>query len=155
MKLIQTLAHIQAFYLDKHREAEDLLNEVIKMQQISPDYKAQCKLELADIMLLSGDVWEATLLYSQVEKDFKHDTIGFTAKFKNAKLYYYIGEFKWAKAQLDILKAVTSKLIANDVMDLSLLSTIILNRVTALMFRYDFSLLPIYLHSAIRMILHC
>ena len=33
----------------------------------------------------------------------------------------YIGEFNWAKAQLDVLKAATAKLIANDAMELSLL----------------------------------
>ena len=70
---------------------------------------------------MSGGVWEATLLYSQVEKEFKYDTIGYSAKFKNAKLFYFIGEFSWASAQLDILKAATSKLIANDAMDLYLL----------------------------------
>ena len=45
------------------------------------------------------------------------------AKFKNAKLSFYIGEFEWAKSQLDILRAATSKLIANDAMQLFLLIT--------------------------------
>jgi len=79
------------------------------------------KIELADILLLTGDVWEASLLYSQVEKAFKNDVVGFEAKYRNARLYYYIGEFSYARAQLDILKAATSKLIANDAMQLSLL----------------------------------
>jgi TolA-binding protein len=35
----------------------------------------------------------------------------------------FIGEFGWAVAQLDVLKAATSKLIANDAMALSLLIT--------------------------------
>jgi predicted negative regulator of RcsB-dependent stress response len=56
-----------------------------------------------------------------VDYDFKNDPLGHLAKFKNAKLSYYIGEFGWAKAQLDVLKAATSKLIANDAMELSLL----------------------------------
>ena len=82
---------------------------------------ADSKIELADILLMTGEVWDASLLYSQVEKDFKNEPVGASAKFKNAKLSYYIGEFDWAKAQLDILKAATSKLIANDAMALSLL----------------------------------
>jgi TolA-binding protein len=41
-------------------------------------------------------------------------------KFKKARLGYLMGNFKWAKAQLDVLKASTSKLIANDAMDLAL-----------------------------------
>ena len=68
-----------------------------------------------------GDVWEATLHYSQVEKDLPNDVIGQTAKFNNAKLSFYIGEFEWAKSQLDVLRAATSKLIANDAMYFSLL----------------------------------
>jgi tetratricopeptide (TPR) repeat protein len=56
-----------------------------------------------------------------VEKDFPNDTIGHLAKFKNAKLSFYIGEFGWAKSQLDVLRAATSKLIANDAMYLYLL----------------------------------
>ena len=121
VSLIKNLAHIQAFYLDKYTEASDLLNNAIKLQQLTQVDRAECKTELGDILLMSGNVWEATLLYSQVEKEFKHDTIGYTAKYKNSKLFYYIGEFKWAKAQLDILKAATTKLIANDAMGLYLL----------------------------------
>jgi small subunit ribosomal protein S7 len=30
---------------------------------------------LADIYLISGEIWEASLLYSQVEKDFKYDNL--------------------------------------------------------------------------------
>lgn len=121
LPLIRNLAHIQAFYLNDITKAKDLLNEAIAMSGAKPSSIAQCKIELADILLMSGDVWEATLLYSQVDKAFKNDPLGALAKFKNAKLSFYIGEFDWAKAQLDVLKAATSKLIANDAMQLSLL----------------------------------
>jgi TolA-binding protein len=80
-------------------------------------------LELADILVLKGLVWDASLYYSQIDKAFKHDPIGHEAKFRNARLFYYNGEFKWAQTQLDVLKASTSKLIANDAMELSLLIT--------------------------------
>jgi tetratricopeptide (TPR) repeat protein len=76
---------------------------------------------MADIQLLKGEVWESTLLYSQVEKAMRGDTLGQEAKFRNSRLAYYKGEFDWAKAQLDVLKAATSKLIANDALELSLL----------------------------------
>ena len=33
--------------------------------------------------LLVGDIWDASLLYSQVEKDFKYEIVGQTAKFRN------------------------------------------------------------------------
>jgi tetratricopeptide (TPR) repeat protein len=40
---------------------------------------------------------------------------------KKARLGYYMGNFEWAKAQLDVLKASTSKLTANDALDLSMM----------------------------------
>jgi tetratricopeptide (TPR) repeat protein len=119
--LMKNLAHIYAFYSLKSEDAIKLLNEAISYANADKKTVADCKLELADINLFGGDIWEATLLYSQVEKSFKNDPIGFEAKLKNAKLSYYIGEFNWAKAQLDVLKAATTKLIANDAMELSLL----------------------------------
>ena len=77
-------------------------------------------MKLADIYLLTDEVWEATLLYSQVEKSMKNEPIAHEAKFRNAQLRYFIGEFGWANAALDVLKAATSKLVANDAMTLSL-----------------------------------
>jgi tetratricopeptide (TPR) repeat protein len=116
------LAHLEAFYLGESASALSLLEDLI-----SPTYGLstrplnEVKLELADIQLLMGDIWEATLTYSQVEKAMKTDTLGQEAKFRNSRLAYYKGEFDWAKAQLDVLKAATSKLIANDALELSLL----------------------------------
>jgi tetratricopeptide (TPR) repeat protein len=117
---MQDLAHLEAFYLDHTAEATDLLNEIIDMTQVSPLTQAESKLELGDILLLNGDIWEASLKYSQVEKAYKHDPIGQEAKFRNAKVGYYTGDFKWAQAQLNVLKGATAKLIANDAMELSL-----------------------------------
>ena len=118
--LLKGLAHLQAFYLNKPTEAMALLEETIALPQLSPTTQAECKLELGDILLMTGDVWEASLRYSQVEKAFKYDVIGQEAKFRVAKISYYTGDFKWAQAQLDVLKGATSKLIANDAMELSL-----------------------------------
>ncbi|MCF8365783.1 MAG: tetratricopeptide repeat protein [Bacteroidales bacterium] len=119
--IMKYLAHLQAFYLDKIDESITLLRKALDMPAVPKQLLAECKIELADVLLFSGEQWDATLLYSQVDYDFKNDPIGFMAKFKNAKLSYYIGEFGWSKTQLDVLKAATSKLIANDAMDLSLL----------------------------------
>jgi len=77
-------------------------------------------MELADILVAAGRVWEASLDYSKVEDEYKQDPLGEEARLKNAVLYFYMGNFKWAKAQLDILKAATSKPTANDAMALSL-----------------------------------
>lgn len=119
--IMRYMAHLQAFYLDNIDYAIQLLNKAVEMPAVTPVMKAECKIELADILLFSENIWDATLLYSQVELDFKHDPIGFEAKLKNAKLSFYIGEFGWAKTQLDVLKSASSKLIANDAMELSLL----------------------------------
>lgn len=118
--LIKNLAHIDAFYLNKTKEASALLNEAIALPGINDQIKAECKLELGDISLMTGEVWDASLLYSQVDLDFKYEPVGQEAKFRNAKLSYYQGEFKWAQAQLDILKGATQRLISNDAMSLSL-----------------------------------
>ncbi len=119
--VMRYLGNLDAFYLDKTDEATGILYEAIAIPNAAPERVAECKIELADILLFTGDVWEAKLLYAQVEKAFKNDPIGYEAKFKNAKLSFYIGEFGWAKAQLDVLKAATSKLIANDALQFSLL----------------------------------
>jgi hypothetical protein len=119
--LVRNLAHLEAFYLDNTDKAIDILNQALEIPAASNQQKADCKLELGDIYLFAGEVWEATLLYSQVDKVFKNDPLGHEAKFRNAKLSFYIGEFNWAKAQLDVLKAATSKLICNDAMELSLM----------------------------------
>ncbi len=119
--LMKNLAHLQGFFMNKTKEASDLLNEAIKLHGINEKTQAECKLELGDIFLMTGEIWDASLFYSQVEFDFKHEPLGNEAKFRNAKLSYYNGEFQWAQAQLDVLKGSTEKLIANDAMELSLL----------------------------------
>ena len=121
--MIKNLAHLDAFYLNKTKEAAVLLNSAITLPGINEVTKADCKLELGDISLMTGEIWDASLLYSQVDLDFKQEPIGQEAKFRNARLSYYNGEFKWAQAQLDILKAATEKLISNDAMNLSLTIT--------------------------------
>lgn len=121
--LIRSYAHLQAFYLFKNKEAMQLLEDVIALPNTSAMLQAQCKIELGDILLLDGQIWEASLRYSQVEKAYKHDGIGQEAKLRNAKIAFYTGDFLWAQAQLDVLKSATEKLIANDAMYLSMLIT--------------------------------
>lgn len=117
------LAELDAFYLNNSQKAIKSLEEILSMPGLKPMDQAETKLLLGDIMLTEGEIWESSLLYSQVEKSFKYDEPGERAKFKNAKIAFYTGDFKWAQAQLDVLKGSTSKLIANDAMDLSLLIT--------------------------------
>ena len=112
-------ADVLAFNLNEIDKSIDILNEALE-QNISKLNKARLKMKLADIYLFKEEVWEATLLYSQVDKSMKEEPIGHEARLKNAQLRYYIGEFDWSLAVLNILKSATSKLIANDAMTLSL-----------------------------------
>jgi tetratricopeptide (TPR) repeat protein len=121
--MLRGLAHLQAFYLHNTDKAVSLLNEILAIPRLKPHSAAKTKLELADVYLFTNEIWEASLLYSQVEKAYKHDQLGEQAKFKNAKISFYTGDFGWAKTQLNVLKASTSKLIANDAMQLSILIT--------------------------------
>jgi len=118
---MRQLASLQASYLNKARSAESLLEEVINIPGLSPTLIGQTKLELGDTYILTGEVWEAALIYGQAEKQFTNEPIGQEAKYRGAKLSYYQGDFTWAKAQLDVLKSSTSQLIANDALNLSLL----------------------------------
>jgi len=120
---MQKLARLQAFKLYKTAEAEKLLEQAVQVQGIQSKLLADCKMDLGDIYLLNNQPWEATLLYSQVEKAFPNTNTAQEAKYRNARLAYFTGDFNWAKAQLDVLKAATSQLIANDALNLSLLIT--------------------------------
>ena len=119
ISLITIQAEILAFELGRYDEAKTLLNNALEVN-LSPRNKAELKMKLADIYLFTDEVWEATLLYSQIEKSMKNEPIAHEARFKNAQLRYFIGEFDWANASLRILKSATSKLVANDAMTLSL-----------------------------------
>lgn len=113
------LAQLQGLYLDDLSGAIGTLNKLIEMPGANNYVRANAKLDLGDYYLMQGEVWESTLLYSQVDKDFKEDFLGEKARFKNAKLSYYNGDFEWAQEQFNILKSATTKLISNDAIDLS------------------------------------
>ncbi len=117
--IIRELARLKAFYINDLDGAIGLLDELIFFPGIQPKIQAESKLDLGDFYLMKSEVWESTLLYSQVDKDFKDDMLGEEARFRNAKLAYYNGDFEWAQAQLNVLKASTSELISNDAIDLS------------------------------------
>lgn len=117
--VVHKYAHLLAFFVNKPDQAINLLDTAMRYADRDIKEKALYKMDKADILLHVGEIWDATLLYSQIDKELPNDTIGHLAKFKNAKLSFYIGEFAWAESQLDILRAATTKLIANDAMYLS------------------------------------
>lgn len=107
--LIRGLARLHINQLDEVDSAVTLLDSATFLPGLPPRVLGELKLQLAEALLLSGEVWEPTLLYGQVEKDFKDDPLGQEAKFSNARLSYYRNEFDWAFAQLEVLKGSTTQ----------------------------------------------
>lgn len=123
LPLIIELSHVQAYYGNQSDKAIENLNEALAFPGLTDIQKAEIKMKLGDIQVLHGDIWEASLLYMQIDTDFKFESIGHEAKFKNAKIFYYDGEFDFAQSQLSVLKQSTTKLIANDALKLSIMIT--------------------------------
>nr|MBS0036768.1 tetratricopeptide repeat protein [Saprospiraceae bacterium] len=121
--LISELGRFYALHLNEIDKAISVLDELLKMPGLNKYIAAQAKLDLGDYYLIKGERWEATLLYSQVDKDFPEEILGEDARFRNARLSYFMGDFTWAQSQFDILKAATTRLIANDAIDLSVFIT--------------------------------
>ena len=122
-EVLKQLADLEAHHLKEYSLANKHIKEALSLSGVSESKIGELRLELADILVLQDNIWEASLLYLKLEKQFSNDPIGHEAKFRNAKIYYFTGEFDWCQAQLDVLKASTSKLIANDALELSLLIT--------------------------------
>jgi len=114
-------ANLQAYYLNAPSKAEEALENALKVSNLNPMEAGRIKLSLGDIYILNNEPWEAFLIYEQVAKKFENQDIGNEARFRSAKLSFYQGNFAYAKAQADVLKASTSQLIANDALNLSLL----------------------------------
>jgi tetratricopeptide (TPR) repeat protein len=112
---------IMVYHTKASSEARSYLKNYRSSHRLSAQQDAQLKLIEADALVFLGETYEALLLCGQVELDFKDNPIGQEAKFKSAKINYYNGDFNWSKAQLDVLKASTTQLYANDALNLSLL----------------------------------
>ena len=116
---MRELALLEAYYIHDMTAAISILNEAINLPNLPRKVKNEIKLDLGDFYVLDGDVWEATLIYAQVDKEEKDSPLGEDARYRNARLSYYKGEFEWAQAQLGILKGATTELIANNALELS------------------------------------
>lgn len=121
LEALRSTANLYGNYLDSKDTALTVLDLAIDLGKTDKNFVDRCKLDKGDIYLLKGEPWESTLLYSQVEKSQKEELLGYEAKLKNAKLHYYKGNLAVAKDLLDVLKLATSREIANDAEQLSLL----------------------------------
>lgn len=119
--LMRNYAQLMAYHGNDAQTAVSMLDDVLEIPRLKATLRDEVKLELGDMLLFAGEIWDASLLYMQVEKANKNDVLGAMAKYRNARLSYFNHDFSWAKSQLDVLRASTSKLVANDAMELSLL----------------------------------
>jgi tetratricopeptide (TPR) repeat protein len=111
-----------AFYLkqlNKLDTAIHILKRLLAISDITKNTRSMAKLDLGDYLIIDGDIWEAALIYGQVGSDEKDSPLGEMARFKNAKLFYFKGEFELSQELLNILKSATSELIANDALKIS------------------------------------
>lgn len=123
VQVLMDKAQLKAFYMHDIDSAIMIIDGLVSIVGLDKSFKNTAKLELGDYYLLKGEVWESTLLYSQVDKDMKDEPLGELARFKNAQLSYYMADFEWAQAQLNILKGATTHLISNDAIALSVFIT--------------------------------
>ncbi len=113
------LAQLEALYIHEIDSAIAIITPITENNRIPKDLLSKAKLYLGDYYIIDDQPWESVLLYTQVEKDQKGNPLGEEAKFRNAKLSYYKGDFEWSQTQLKIIKANTSEYISNDAIDLS------------------------------------
>lgn len=106
-------------YLKRLPQAMSILEKMLEIPMIAKQYVSRAKIDLADIKLAMNDIWEASLLYGQVDKDEKDGPLGEEARFKNSKIFYFNGDYELAEDLLSILKSSTSELIANDALQLA------------------------------------
>ncbi|MEP1856120.1 tetratricopeptide repeat protein, partial [Nonlabens ulvanivorans] len=112
-------ADFLTFKASEPETAVTILTE-LENKRLSKFQKAEVKMLLADILVLQEQFNRALILYSQVQTDLPNDELAQEAQYRVARTSYYQGDFPWSLTQLKVLRSATSKLIANDAMELSL-----------------------------------
>ena len=120
-ELTMKVAELYGKYLNRPDSAIMELESSMQGMRWPPVFLNRAKILLADMYVLKDEPWEASLLYGQVEKDEAESLTGYEAKLKNARVFYYKGEFELCKEILDVLKQSTSRDISNDAIELGLL----------------------------------
>ena len=120
-RIVLEYAEILGFYANQASKAKEYLEKKVVENGITDMQRAKIRLKLADVCVIMDSIWDASLMYMQINDAFKFEPIGNEAKFKNARIFYFDGEFEYAQSQLDVLKQATSRFISNDAIQLSLL----------------------------------
>jgi len=82
--------------------------------------RSRVKLRMGEVLVYQEKFNKALINFSQVQTKLKNHAIGQEARYKVAQTSYFKNDFKWAKAQLKVLKGSTTQLIANDAAQLFL-----------------------------------
>lgn len=117
--IVILMADIYAYRLHLPDSANIILQKGENIRQLNVETISKIKSKRADLLAFIDNPWEATILYTQIEKLNPNNDTGYEAKLKKARLAYYAGDLLWSKAQYDVLKGATSKLISNDAIKMS------------------------------------
>ena len=120
LKLQIAYADYLTFQKDLPQKAIVILSDALLLS-LSKFQKASLKLKLGDVFVFTGKFNKALIYFSQVQTSIKNHPLAQQARFKVAQTSCFKNDFKWALAQLKVLKASTTQLTANDALDLFLI----------------------------------
>ncbi len=120
LKIQLEYAEYLTFKKNEPEQAIAILTNAMEIAK-SKFQKAAIKLKLGDVHVFIGNYNRALIYFSQVQTSIKNHPLAQEARFKVAQTSYFKNDFKWAFAQLKVLKASTTQLIANDALDLFLI----------------------------------
>ncbi len=120
LKIQLAYAEFLTYKKNKPEQAITVLTHAMDIAK-SKFEKAEIKLKLGDVHVFIGNYNKALIYFSQVQTSIKNHPLAQQARFKVAQTSYFKNDFKWAFAQLKVLKASTTQLIANDALDLFLI----------------------------------
>ena len=113
-------ANYLTFNKNKPKEAISILEHALQIAT-NKYVKAEIKIKLGEVHVFIGNYNKALIYFSQVQTSIKNHPIAQQARYKVAQTSYFKNDFKWAFAQLKVLKASTTQLTANDALDLFLI----------------------------------
>jgi tetratricopeptide (TPR) repeat protein len=113
-------AYFVSFIMRNPEAGKTIVKRAMEMQLTVYD-QAECKMELADILLSEEKFNQALLYYSQIEENLQNNVLSHEASLKSAKTSYFKADFEWALKQFKELKSASTQLIANDALEYFLL----------------------------------
>jgi len=120
LKIQLEQANYLTFKKNQPEKAISVLEHALKITS-SKFQKAAIKIKLGEVHVFIGNYNKALIYFSQVQTSIKNHPLAQQARFKVAQTSFFKNDFKWAFAQLKVLKASTTQLIANDALELFLI----------------------------------